>query len=151
MGKNHALWVQCSCISSFAFRLAGSTHFHFHLHHCPVCLLVNSWRRICPDPVYPRAQQRVEYHWLKILYLQHEFLRSFQGMLGWRKQEWRRGENRRLKGSSVSQISVTVTKYLRKSTWRRKDLFWLTISVSVWLAPVLWTWGKTEYHGSRST
>jgi hypothetical protein len=54
----------------------------------------------------------------------------------------------------VSQFFITVTKYLSKTAWERKDLFWLIVSeVSVHsqLVPLFWAWGaKEEHHGGRA-
>lgn len=43
-----------------------------------------------------------------------------------------------------------MTEYLRKSTWKRKDLFWITVSevsVDAHVAPLLQTCGEAEHHG----
>jgi hypothetical protein len=49
----------------------------------------------------------------------------------------------------VSQPFATSTKYLRKATWRRNDLFWLKvseISIHGQLVPLLWAWSETQCH-----
>jgi hypothetical protein len=59
-------------------------------------------------------------------------------------------DHHRFDNYCVSQFSF-LWQNIRENNWRRKDLFWLTVSVQVHLAPLfLGPWvGEAEHHGGE--
>lgn len=64
---------------------------------------------------------------------------------------WRRDAVRHCSLSAYfGQLSLAVTKYLRKTAWRRDCLLWLMAPVPGRLASLLWACGGSECHVRES-